>query len=366
VNRYLAAYWDVMPSLRAELFSPLPADKATEIDTDTRRGNSRIAPPRMAPPRMSPTSRIAPNGTIDPAQIKAAIFEHPEFAAFKHRVAALFEDWKTAHAPLLRGLQPGDRPKALIDTLSEGLLDVFRPAPLLDPYDIYQRLMDYWDETLYDDAWMIALDGWRAMTNGSTGSAKPNIDLIPNPLVVARYFADEQAAIEQLETERDAITQELEELAEEDGGEDGLLDEAKNDKGKLTAKGIKDRLRDIKGEPDAAEERAVLERYLALADQESTASKQVKDAQKALDAKVATRYATLTEAEIKTLVVDDKWLATLEAAVHGEIDRVSQALTGRIKQLAERYATPLPQLADEVETLSARVKEHLKKMGFAW
>jgi len=48
------------------------------------------------------------------------------------------------------------------------------------------------------------------------------------------------------------------------------------------------------------------------------------------------------------------------------LDRVSQALTGRIKQLAERYATPLPELTDEVETLAARVDEHLKKMGFVW
>ena len=73
--------------------------------------------------------------------------------------------------------------------------------------------------------------------------------------------------------------------------------------------------------------------------------------------------AKLTEDEIKTLVVDDKWLATLAAGVQGELDRVSQALTGRIRQLAERYATPLPQLTDEVETLAARVDEHLKKMG---
>ena len=83
-------------------------------------------------------------------------------------------------------------------------------------------------------------------------------------------------------------------------------------------------------------------------------------------AKVAAQYGKLTEDEIKTLVVDDKWLATLAAAVQGELDRVSQTLTGRIRQLAERYATPLPQLTDEVATLAARVDEHLKKMGAVW
>ena len=49
--------------------------------------------------------------------------------------------------------------------------------------------------------------------------------------------------------------------------------------------------------------------------------------------------------------------------MQGELDRVSQTLTSRIRQLAERYATPLPQLVEEVEALAAKVDEHLKKMG---
>jgi type I restriction enzyme M protein len=67
-----------------------------------------------------------------------------------------------------------------------------------------------------------------------------------------------------------------------------------------------------------------------------------------------------------TLVIDDKWLTSLSSAVHGELDRVSQTLTGRVRELAERYATPLPGLTDEVETLAARVEEHLKEMGASW
>jgi len=65
-------------------------------------------------------------------------------------------------------------------------------------------------------------------------------------------------------------------------------------------------------------------------------------------------------------VVDDKWMARLSATVQGELDRVSQTLTGRIRQLAERYATPLPKLTEEEETLAARVEEHLRKMGAVW
>ena len=109
----------------------------------------------------------------------------------------LFATWKAANTPLLTGINQGDRPKALIDTLSESLLDTFRAdeaiASLIDPYGVYQHLMDYWAETMQDDVWMIVSDGWQAVQAG-----KPNTDLIPPALIVARYFAAEQPAIEQL------------------------------------------------------------------------------------------------------------------------------------------------------------------------
>lgn len=330
----LAPYWQVFVGVRSELFT----------DAD-RPGYSQLK--------------------VEANQIKAAIFGHPEFTAFNQKVTTLFADWKTANTPLLTGIKVGDRPKLLIETLSENLLETFRTAgsvaSLIDPYGVYQHLMDYWAETMQDDAWMIVADGWQATLNG-----KPNTDLIPPALIVARYFAAEQAAIEQREAERDAISRQMEGMDEEHGGEDGLLADAKNDKGKLTKASVKAQQIKIKHDKDAADERKLLDTYADLIEQEAAAGKKVKDAQKALDAEVVAQYAKLTEAEIEALVVVDKWLAALAAQVQGELDRVSQALTGRIRQLAERYATPLPRLAEEVETLAARVDVHLKKMGFVW
>src|ERR1035441_1743028 len=117
---------------------------------------------------------------------------------------------------------------------------------------------------------------------------------------------------------------------------------------------------------DGSDERKVLQNYLALSEQDADTSAKLKTAQDALMEKVAAKYGQLTEDEIKTLVVDDKWLHTIAAAVQGELDRVSQTLTGRIRQLAERYATPLPQLTDEIEMIAARVDRHLTKMGIVW
>jgi type I restriction enzyme M protein len=326
----LANYWDVFPSVRPLLF-----------ESAGRPGYSRL---------MLPV-----------AELKTSIFGHAEFTAFNVSITALFEKWKKASLPRLKSIAVGDKPKALIETLSENLLETFQKARLLDAYDVYQHLMDYWIKTMQDDIYMLVQEGWKAILED-----KPNTDLIPQPLIIARYFTTEQGAIEKLKTDRDAITGQMEELDEEHGGEDGLLAEAKTDKGELTKASVKARLVEIKDDKDADDERKLLKEYLTLIERESDVNKQVKDTTKVLDAKIAAKYGKLTEDEIKTLVVDDKWLSTLAAAVQSELDRVSQTLTERIRQLAERYATPLPQISTEVENLAVCVNEHLKKMGAVW
>jgi len=103
-------------------------------------------------------------------------------------------------------------------------------------------------------------------------------------------------------------------------------------------------------------------RYLTLLDEQSALKTRIKDADAALDKLAYDKYPQLTVEEIKTLVVDDKWLAALAAGMQAELDRVSQTLTGRIRELAERYETPLPQLVDIVAELTDRVDNHLKRM----
>ncbi|TSA30391.1 MAG: type I restriction-modification system subunit M [Verrucomicrobiaceae bacterium] len=340
----LSPYWQVLPAVRATLFE------------NARPGYSQLHVPA--------------------ADIKATIFAHPEFTAFNATATKLFAKWKAANAPHLTGFSQDGHPKALIETISEALLATFEKALLLDAYDIYQHLMDYWAETMQDDCYLIAADGWReaarprlivedkkANPDFTIGKKKYATELIPPALVIARYFSTDQVAIEKLEAEQAAVEQEIEEMAEEHGGEDGLLAEAKNDKDKLTKISVAARLKEIKGDKEAGDERKALNDYLSLIEKAAKTGVDLRVEQDALTRKVADRYDELTEDEIKTLVVDDKWLATIAAAVQGELDRVSQTLTGRIRQLAARYATPLPQLTGEVDSLAAKVASHLKKMG---
>ncbi len=322
--------------------------------------------------------------------VKAFILGHAEFAGFNTTARKRFDAWRKATTPRLRAFDKNGHPKALIETIAESLLETFKTAPLLDAYDVYQHLMDYWTATMQDDCYLVSADGWvkgaqprevvqvkgkdnklawPELHDYLRGRRRFKSDLVPASILVARYFVPERDAIAGLDAEQATIEQQLDEMREEHSAEEGLLAEViegEGDKQKITGKAIKARLKEIGTDPVFADERAALVAYAELLDQQTAARSRRKAAQEELDEKIDAKYPTLTDTEVKALVVDDKWMARVSAAVQGELDRVSQTLTGRIRELAVRYATPLPQLTDEVATLAARVDEHLRKMGASW
>ena len=129
---------------------------------------------------------------------------------------------------------------------------------------------------------------------------------------------------------------------------------------------ITKRLKTIFAEPDSDEEREALNRCLAMMEAEAGLSRRIKATQSALDVAVLGRYAALSEGEIKTLTIQEKWFATIQASVQDEVQRLTQALIGRVKELEERYAAPLPGLETDVESLSTRVVASLRAMGYQW
>jgi type I restriction enzyme M protein len=334
----LARYWAVCPGLRQTLFKP------------SRPGYLDLA--------------------VEKQVIKTTIYEHPEFASFIAGMNGHFAMWRQRSAASLKALKAGCHPKDVIAALAEDLLGHYLGKPLIDAYDIYQHLLDYWAEVMQDDCYLIAADGWKAETyriieKNKQGKEKDKgwtCDLIPKPLVVASFYAKEQAVIDQLTAALESVTARLTELEEEHGGEDGALaDFDKVNKASITA-----RLKEIKGDKEAKDEAAVLRDWLKLNTDEADLKKRIKETNAALDAKAYAHYPRLAEAEIKVLVVDDKWLAALDAAIHGEMDRVSQQLTQRSRELGERYDTPLPQMTSRVNELEAKVNHHLERMGFSW
>jgi len=420
----LQNYWDVYPSLKKELF----------IYSD-REGYSQLA--------------------IEIDEIKRTIFENDEFKAFTDEVHKTIDNWRQKHTPLLKGIDKNTNPKTIIYEISEDILKMFERNTLIDKYDIYQYLMTYWLETMKDDVYMIAENGWVA-----------NDELIPVELIINRYFMDEKQKIETLEFEKDEITRQKEEFEEENSGEDGVLSSIsnktevqnsileyellawkeyeadtynryitiyskidnlaslqeklkedqiiskfKNDKGNITKTIIKERLKKIidksseeysllenyisnleeinllkkeakklkekfdekinekieyNSDQEFIREILILRNYTTLIDKESDLNKKIKDSQKELNEKVNSKYKELAKDEVKSLVVDDKWMYAIVSEVNGEMEKISHRLTSRIKELAERYEETLTHIENEVKEYEAKVKAHLERMGFAW
>jgi type I restriction enzyme M protein len=365
----LQRYWEVCPGLRKALFKK------------NRPGYVDLA--------------------IDKAAIKTTIYDHREFTAFIDGMNAHFAEWRQKAAKTLKALKPGFHPRQLVSKLAEDLLTHYADKPLIDAYDVYQHLMDYWDAVMQDDCYLIADGGWKAETyrvietkKGKDGKAGKSVDrgwacdLVPKTLIVARYFAKEQAAIDQLTAEFEGVTARLTELEEEHGGEEGAFSGLdKVDRANVVA-----RLKELEAEPRAAAktpsrrtaattvaiaaeattefgetpERDALKAWLDLSDTESSLKKGLKKAEDELDAKALSQYPKLTDTEVKTLVVDDKWLAALATSAHGELDSISQDLTQRVKALADRYELPAHMLAERVAVLESSIEAHLRKMGFSW
>ena len=334
-------FWDVYPGLKDTLFEPL------------REGYLQLKPEKDA--------------------INETIFGHPEFTRYSRRLAELFEEWKSAHYEAMKSIDADTRPKEFIADISGDLLERYRGKALIDPYDIYQHLMNYWFETMRDDVYMIAEEGWTATlepVRNSKGTIKKGeftCELIPKQLVIGRYFAGEKGTIEEIMQVQEESAQFMEEMEQEHATEEGLLTEAMSDTGNVTKGNLTSRMKEIKGDREYAEEFATLRLYKKAYDNERNAKKAVKDAEKSLDKKVIERYKTLTEAEVQTLVVDDKWLPAIKRQIDGEVEAISRSLTRRVNELAGRYETAVMELDEQVDELEQKVNDHLEAMGVeAW
>ena len=349
----LDSYWQVFPNLRNSLFK------------DEREGYSQAL--------------------VKGAEVKATILAHPEFKHFAEQSLNIFEQWQGDAN--LANINVGEFPKDIIHRISENLLQAYTGNALLDRYDLYQIIMDYWAETMQDDIYFITQDGWAAANSvrelvakkGEKLKETPDLiinkrkfkaELIPPILIVNRFFANEKSALDEKQVAQDATTQELDAYIEEHAVENGLLEDALTDSGKVTKASVTARLKALNSSESASaenkEERDALTHTKTLFETDTKNKRAVKEAQETLDKQVLEQYPTLTEAQIKTLIVEDKWLTTLRANITAEIERVTQQLANRVKTLEERYAEPLPSLTQSVEILSANVDEHLKKMGLRW
>jgi type I restriction system adenine methylase (hsdM) len=345
----MAEYWAVYPSLKEILFQPL------------RPGYLRPA--------------------VDKDEVVSTITSHPEFIRHADQVDDAYAQWKETVTRDLMRLGRDIHPKELIAKISEQLLNDFSQVALLDKYDVYEVLMEYWAETMQDDVYAVCYDGYEAgreiayeyvtkkkKENGQTIEVKTDKikgfegKLLPKALIAAHFFEEDVKALDILRGQLDEVSDKLEELAEENGGEDGLFAQL-DDLKKAT---VSARIKAIKKDPAAKEELAALKEYMSLMDAESNYKKAIKQAEADLNTKLEKKYPQLTLEEIRHLLVEEKWFAAIYSGIDAIHEAVSHHLSARVTQLVERYEYTLKECEDEVDQYETKVKSHLKRMGFAW
>ncbi len=342
-------YWKVYPSMKAMLFKPLR------------------------------------NGYFQPAikkdDVVGAITSHKEFIRHADMVDSAYTTWKDKATPKLMNLSQGDDPKAIIGELSASLLTAFSAVPMIDKYDVYQKLMEYWAETMQDDVYAVCFDGYdvgrkiayeyavkKKKVNGTTVEVKTdkvksyNGEIIPKSLLFEHFYPEELKALQKYQGELDGITAQLEELVEENSGEDGYFSSLPD----MKAATFKARIKEIKVDRDSVEELKALENYLRLSGIELDAKQLIKESTAMLDMAAREKYEQLTIEEIKQLLVEEKWFRTIYNGIDAIHSAVSYRLSSHVTELVERYEFTLPECEENVEKLESKVKSHLERMGFAW
>ncbi|OOP60511.1 type I restriction-modification system subunit M [Arthrobacter sp. SRS-W-1-2016] len=348
----LSASWDAFPSLRQQLFK----------NTD-RVGYSELI--------------------VDISEVQQAILDSDDFSGFFDNVRAELAAWHTAHRAVLESIDENTKPNDLVVELGDDLLSRFKSTALLDEYDIYEQLMTYWHGTMHDDIFLVMHEGWLnaakprktiedkdrkisetpdLVVGAGRSAVKFKMDLIPPALIVNRFFAKEQAHIDELTAVADQAARQIEEHTEEHAVEEGLLADAMDD-GKISKALVTARLKESKREHGDPEEIETLEHLLRLYNGEVAAKKLAKDAQTKLDSNVLAQYGKLTEQGVKELVLDDKWQQSIASGIAGEITKLTSNLLARIKELGERYDETVGDIEAKIEVFSARVALHLSDMG---
>jgi type I restriction enzyme M protein len=341
----LGAFFRVMPSLRAELFEP-----------STRKGYLLLK--------------------VEPEDVLGTIHSNPEYKNFIDETEANYQNWLREFSLEFVALGIGSKPKLIISKVSEALLAQSRELALVDPYSIYQNLMSYWNSVLQDDAFLIASVGWLDAAqlhsvvdavNGvdvTAGKTKFRSDLLPARILIDDYLPQFRDALLAAEVESMSLQGELDALAEEEGGDEGLLNEVVSDKGKVVKKQLLSRIKEISSDREFADELAALSKAREIIEKLDAANTRIKLTNAELNNQLLTRYKDLDETAIKKLALA-KWESALSGAFELDRSRVSQDLADRISLLGQRYDEVLSTLSQSVQELDKRVSAHLSSMGLA-
>ena len=282
--------------------------------------------------------------------------------------ARVIEDWcSDVSADMLSSVKEECEPKSLIERWSRMLLDGAKAGlKLVNPYNVYEILMNYWAEAMQDDCYMISRDGWKVSLNETKKKSTfedLECELLPVSVVVGKFFAANYEAILAKRAEIEQISVEIEGFPEEnpDAFDESIYEMLE----KVNEANVKKAVAAQKKHSIEADARMVevWNQYLALCTRKKEASKEHSALVDALTEEVKKKYAAFTADGIRDLVINGKWLKEVRSRSEAENKRVCESISSQVLVLNERYAKPLPTINNEIAKLSAEVDGFLKEMG---
>lgn len=339
----LEGYWEEFPTLRKEI-----------IKKHSRDGYSEI--------------------TVPTNDINRVVISNHDVITFKETIHKKFNSWKSKVVKEFESIDSNTRPKLFAKNISQEILDCFNDSNLVDNYSVYQGLMEYWGQTLKDDMYLVIERGWAGSATPikleakSTDSVdfqvkkdKFHSETLPREVIISEFLNKEQVAIDKYQSELDLIVEEINVYYENNSGDDDLLSEYFNDKGRIVKKELKAALKEEGQDKDTL---AQLKEYESLLEKEDKAKENLKSATVVLTTKLITQYKKLDDQVAKDLIIG-KWIKAIEESIHAEINRIINVFVRRLIELEERYETPLPEIEKKRENLSVRVQQHLEAMGIS-
>lgn len=279
------------------------------------------------------------NGSAD--EVAANLEADPVTTDAAAKYTKMYRHWLEYFDDQAHKVKPGVNPKKLIHEWAGWLLkDTQGCGSLVDAYDVYEILMNYWSETMQDDCYLVSRDGWKVEL---LPPAKKNAtwesyvcDLLPVEVVANARFKKEKDGIARQKIELEEVLASIDEIDEKLGDEES--------------------------EEEIDEEALKAERK-KLEQKAKKLKKSIKDATEELTTAIVSYYAKLDDATVKRHVIRDKWIATLTERFAAELARVKANIVMDVQGLAGRYAVTLPDVEREVSDLSVKVAGHLAAMG---
>lgn len=339
----LSDYWDALPTLKDELVK--------------NQGNGYYA------------------WAVSREQIDGIINDNEDYqtqqATLKHHCRTDFmEQWQETIYNLA---ESSEKPKTLIERMGQSIRNLFGEGNLLvDEYDAYEQLMNYWAETMQDDVYMIMADGWKLNLRPKLKEDKKEkkmvpvvvktwndleSDLLPVEYIVNRFCKSELEACDELSASIAFMENEVTSLVEEN---DDVFDTKNFEKEKVNLASVKKRAKVTKGE-----EQARLIEWIEWQNSIKAEKAKLKEANDKLLSRVKEEYELLAQNEMRVKnLVKEKWVNAISTRIESELSRSIELLKSQLSAISDRYDQTLPSIDKEVEDYESRVNAHLAQMGF--